>query len=244
MNDDLLLKKRFAELANRAYMRGFSTFSDFLNIDEISELKSTKLDIAPTLYGGYENATRCVAGFGNNIENYEFPICCIKLSPLQQKFADELTHRDFLGALMNLGINRNTLGDIIVKDNIGYLFCLNSISEYIISNLDRIKHTSVKCEIIDSVPEFMNELPDSQEILASSLRIDVVVASIYKLSRNSVNELFSKEKVFINSKIVTKESVNLKGGDIVSVRDYGKFIFCKTVRETKKGRLSLEVKIY
>lgn len=197
-----------------------------------------------TLFGGYNNAERCVAGFGEEVNEYEFPIVCIKIEPAQQKFADKLTHRDFLGSLMNLGINRNTLGDIKIKDNIGYLFCLEAISQYILDSVTRIKHTTVKCELIDELPDFINELPEPEEIIVSSLRADAIVAAIYKLSRNQATQLFNQERVFINSKVAYKESLMLKEGDIVSVRGFGKFIFEDTVRKTKKERNIVSVRIY
>lgn len=197
-----------------------------------------------TLFGGYNNAERCVAGFGEEVNEYEFPIVCIKIEPAQQKFADNLTHRDFLGSLMNLGINRNTLGDIKIKDNVGYLFCLETISQYILDSVTRIKHTTVKCELIDELPDFINELPEPEEIIVSSLRADAIVAAIYKLSRNQSTQLFNQERVFINSKVAYKESLMLKEGDIVSVRGFGKFIFEDTVRKTKKERNIVSVRIY
>lgn len=243
MNDDELLRRKLADLSHRAYERGYETFSDFLNQDEISQLLSLKLDINPILNGGYENSERCIAGFSND-KIWQFPIVCIKISPLQQKFADKLNHRDFLGSLMNLGINRNTLGDIKIEDNIGYLFCLESISGYIIDNLDRIKHTSVKCEIADELPEFINKAPDPSEIIVSSTRADAVISSVYKLSRNQASVLFSQDKVFVNSRVVNKDSTMLKNGDIISVRGYGKFIFESELRRTKKDRIVIEIRIY
>ena len=62
-------------------------------------------------------AERVVAGFGEDLNDEKFPIVCVCAKPLIQKFADELTHRDFLGALMNLGIKRELVGDIIVDDS-------------------------------------------------------------------------------------------------------------------------------
>lgn len=243
MNNLDVLMKRLSELSYRAYDRGYATFSEFLNIDEISEMQKQSLSSKPILFGGYSNAERCVVGFGE-IESSYFPIVCVKIEPTQQKFADKLTHRDFLGSLMNLGINRNVLGDIKIKDNIGYLFCLESISEYIVDNVNRIKHTTVKCEVIKELPDFINELPEEQEINVSSLRADAVVASIYKLSRNQATQLFNQEKVFINSKVAYKESLMLKDGDIVSVRGFGKFIFEGAIRKTKKDRNIVSVRIY
>lgn len=244
MNDTEILMRRLMELSHRSFERGYSTFSEFLNIDEISEMQKIKLSSKPVLFGGYSNSERCVVGFGEELYEYEFPIVCIKIEPAQQKFADKLTHRDFLGSLMNLGINRNTLGDIKIKDNVGYLFCLESISQYILDSVTRIKHTTVKCELIEELPAFINELPEAEEIIVSSNRADAVVAAIYKLSRNKATQLFNQEKVFINSKVAYKESLMLKEGDVVSVRGFGKFIFEDTVKKTKKDRNVVSVRIY
>ena len=242
MNDKELLKKRLSELYRRAYEKGFNTFSDFLNMDEQST--AAKLNLPCCSFGGYENAERVVIGFGDEVNSSDFPICCIKIEPLQQKFADKLSHRDFLGSLMNLGINRSTLGDIIINDNCGYLFCLNSISDYIIQNLTRVKHTSVKCEVISADTELKIKEPEETEIIVSSLRADAVISSVYKLSRNETAELFNKEIVFINSKSVSKGAVFLKENDIVSVRHKGRFIFVKELRKTKKDRIVVSIKMY
>ena len=243
MENETLLKKRLAELSHRAFERGYTTYSTFLNLQEISILKSLKLESKYSLFGGYENADRCVASF-NNDDVYSYPIVCIKIEPLQQKFSDKLTHRDFLGALMNLGIEREMLGDIKILNNEGYLFCLDKISQYIIDNLSSIKHTSVKCKIIDDIPELFNKLPDEEEYIVSSLRIDTVVSAVFKMSRNLASQLINQEKIFINSKTVYKDSVQLKEGDVVSVRGYGKFIYSQTVNETRKHKMVVAIRLY
>ena len=243
MENETLLKKRLAELSHRAFERGYTTYSTFLNLQEISILKSLKVDSKYSLFGGYENADRCVAAFSND-EIYSYPIVCIKIEPLQQKFSDKLTHRDFLGALMNLGIEREMLGDIKILNNEGYLFCLDKISQYIVDNLSSIKHTSVKCKIIDDIPELFNQIPDEEEYIVSSLRIDTVVSAVFKMSRNSASQLINQEKIFINSKTVYKDSVQLKEGDVISVRGYGKFIYSQTVNETRKHKMVVVIRLY
>lgn len=243
MNENELTKKRLTELSHRAFERGYTTFSDFLNLEEISLLKSLHTESEYNLYGGYDNADRCVASFGE-CEEYQYPISCIKIEPANQKFADELSHRDFLGALMNLGINRSTLGDIIVTNNTGYLFCLNSIKEYILQNLDRIKHTTVRCTESVLPAEIAEKKPDPIELTVSSQRVDITVAAVFKLSRNAVTQLVNQEKVFINSKIAYKESLTLKSGDIVSVRGKGKFIFDGEIRQTKKNKSVIGIRLY
>lgn len=243
MNENELTKKRLTELSHRAFERGYTTFSDFLNLEEISLLKSLHTESEYNLYGGYDNADRCVASFGE-CEEYQYPISCIKIEPANQKFADELSHRDFLGALMNLGINRSTLGDIIITNNTGYLFCLNSIKEYILQNLDRIKHTTVRCTESVLPAEIAEKKPEPVELTVSSQRVDIIVAAVFKLSRNTVTQLVNQEKVFINSKIAYKESLTLKSGDIVSVRGKGKFIFDGEIRQTKKNKSVIGIRLY
>lgn len=241
MNEQELFKKRINELSNRAFQKGFTTYSNFLNMDEISIIVSLDLSSSYKLFGGYENGERCVCAFG---DEPIFPITCIEIKPSQQKFADKLSHRDFLGALMNLGIEREMLGDIRIKDNIGYLFCLNKISDYIIDSLDRIKHTTVKCKIIEQVPDFLNELPEAEEIIVSSIRVDTVVAKVFNMSRNAVSQLVNQQKIFINSRLIYKDSILLKENDIVSVRGLGKFIYEEAINETKKHKIVISVRKY
>lgn len=236
-----MIEKRFEELNERAYERGYCTFSDFLNMEEQSVLKSTYLPC--TLFGGYPMAERVVAGFGEGLGEDKFPIACICAKPLMQKFADELSHRDFLGALMNLGIKRELLGDIIVKDNCGYILCLEQIAPYICENLERVRHTSVKCER-SALPDDINNEPQATEIFAASKRADAVIAAVYNLSRNETSRLIKAEKVFVNSRLVCSISQSLCDNDIVSVRGFGRFVFVKEVKTTKKGRLVLEIKKY
>lgn len=242
MENETLLKKRLFELSHRAFEKGYTTYSNFLNLQEINILKLLKTDSSYSLFGGYENANRCVAAFGEEI--YSYPIKCIKIEPLKQKFSDKLTHRDFLGALMNLGIEREMLGDIKILDNIGYVFCLDKMSEYIIDNLSGIKHTSVKCRIIEDLPELLNQLPDEEEFIVSSFRIDTVICAVFNMSRNTASQLVNQEKIFINSKIVYKDSVQLRENDVVSVRGYGKFIYSKAISQTKKHKIVVAIRLY
>lgn len=238
------IEKRFLELADRAEERFYTTFTDFLNMDEQSTLKNAKINTPHILFGGYDMAERCVAGFGENSEYAEFPISIIKIEPLQQKFADKLSHRDFLGSLMGLGIKRELLGDIVISDNVGYLFCIDSIASYIEQNLDKVKHTSVKCKIVDELPKTAIKEPEEIKINVSSLRLDVVVAGVYNFSRNEVKEFFVARKIYVNSKLTENFSQIVKNGDVVSVRGYGRFIYCDTLGKTKKNRLFISVKVY
>lgn len=242
MNDNELIKKRLFELSRRAYERGYTVYSDFLSIDEAGILFEQKYDAPFHLFGGYENAERTIAAFGDEEDCY--PIVCIKIEPVNQKFADKLSHRDFLGSLMNLGIERSTLGDIVINNNCAYLFCLEKISDYIINELDRVKHTSVKCSVCERVPQFLSVPPEEEKITVSSIRVDTVSAAVFNLSRNAVTQLVNQQKVFINSKTIYKDSVLLKENDRVTIRGYGKYIFTCIYSETKKHKQLIGVRVY
>lgn len=242
MEDKELIKKRLCELSHRAYERNYNTYSDFLSYDDISTLYEIKCDTPFVLYGGYENAERCIACFGDDIQYY--PIKCIKSQPVQQKFADKLSHRDFLGSLMNLGIERDTIGDIVIEDNCGYIFCTEKIADYIVNELKRVKHTVIKNTIIDEIPEFLNKLPDEENMTVSSIRVDTVTSSVFNLSRNTVSQLVNRQMIFINSRTIYKDSILLKENDKVTVRGYGKYIFCNVINETKKHKKLISVRIY
>lgn len=240
-------QKRFQELADRSNGKGYAIYSDFLGLAEISELSVMRFSVPTTLWGGYDDAERCVACFGDReyfTDNSDYPIDCICIKPVNQKFADNLTHRDFLGSLMGLGIRREVIGDIIISDNCGYLFCLDTITDYIIRNLTQVRHTTVECNVTERIPQNALPQPENSEIIVSSERLDVIVAAIYKMSRSQVLPLFHTEKVFVNGAVKTSPSVIVKNGDKVSVRGFGRFIYKGVLRHTKKERLVISVDVF
>lgn len=237
-------EKRFEELARRADDRCYTTYTEFLNMEEQSELLSLHLNVPFRLYGGYDGAERCIAAFGYDCESALFPISYIKIEPSAKKFADKLTHRDFLGSLMGLGLKREVLGDIIIADNTGFLMCLDSVTEYIAGNLDKVRHTSVKCTVVNELPGDVQNEPAEQQKIVASLRLDVLVAAVYDLSRNAVKELFGQRKIFVNSALCENFSLIPKAGDIISVRGKGRFKLGETLGSTKKGRLIVQLFVY
>ncbi len=232
-------EKRFKELYNRAFDKGFPCYTDFLDLNSQSILESSYLPCVK--FGGYPNAERVIAGFGENIKNEDFPVSIIEIAPVSAKFAENLTHRDFLGGLMSLGIKRELLGDIIVKDNKGYLFCLDRIKDYIIQNLSRLKHTTVSVKEIPSLPDGSVNEGEMTNITVASLRVDAIISTAYKLSRSESTKLFSLKKVFVNSRCINNGSYSVKENDIVSVRGFGRIKYISTLRTTKKERLVISI---
>lgn len=244
------LRNRFRDLADKSFQQNMFTFTGFLGLGEQDIFWRTEPELryaGYTLCGGNEGAERQMIRFGSAEEmGYEvaFPIVCIHIKPLMAKFADRLSHRDFLGALMNLGIERDTIGDIKVGDKEAYLFCLETIATYICENLIQIKHTHVTCSITENYSEMPKEEPQIHTIQVASLRVDGVISKVYNKSRSDCLELFRAGKVFVNGRLCENNSKILKSGEVVNARGYGKFVVSGEIRETRKGKLSLEVAIY
>lgn len=247
---DSFIEKRIVDLANQSYRNHVYTFTGFLSPDEqdiFYRIQPQIGQIAYTLYGGVEGCERQVLRFGSEETlGYpeEFPIDCVQIRPLMPKFADKLTHRDFLGALMNLGIERSTLGDIIVKDACAYLFCLSKVTSYIMQNLSKIRHTNVKCEQMKEPPQAVRPRLEPQSLIVGSPRLDGVIAKLYHLSRSQSVTLFRDKKVFVNGRCTENNSGSCKEGDVISVRGFGKFVYNGSIHETKKGNLSISVSRY
>ncbi|MBR5496368.1 MAG: hypothetical protein IKV76_00120 [Clostridia bacterium] len=247
MNEIEIIKRRLADLSEMSVRRNTWEFSKFLNPAEQSELLRMKSLNKFELFGGYEGAERRIAVFGNEDNTgYEYiaPVSFVSVAPVNDKFSDNLSHRDFLGALMSLGINRDMIGDIIVKDNSAVIICIDTAAEYIVSELDRIKHTSVRCAVTDTIPEAVAPQLSEEEFIVSSERIDVLLSGVYNLSRNESQILIDSEKVFCDSRLVISTSLIPKTGQIISARGFGRFVYEGVIRTTKKNRLIISVKKY
>ena len=243
--DDAKLIARFTELSERAERTSRYTQTKFLNMAEQSVLLRLRLPCPFALRGGYEGAERRLAYFGSEEQmgyRYEPPIVCIEAAPVSDRFSDELTHRDFLGALMALGIVREVLGDIVVSGNRGYIFCLESVAGFIVENLTEVKRTSIACRVCDT-PEFAFEERKRESLVVASERLDAVIAAVYKLPREKAKQLCEKGLVYINARLCEKAGSTIPDNAAVSVRGFGRFVFLGTEYETKKGRLRVRVEI-
>ncbi len=236
------IEKRFLELAERSRERNIAVFSDFLNDDEQSKLLNLHINPPPHLCGGYPDAARNIAIFGEVPP--ELPIKLIEIAPTSKKFAPTLSHRDFLGAAMGLGIKREKLGDIIVFENTGYMFCHENIAEFILQNLTSVGRAAVKCREKSKLPEGALPKTEPKTIIVSSKRLDGVVAAVYNMSRGKAKGLFEEKRVFVNSVQTENAAYVLKPGDKVSVRGMGKFIFDGERSATKKQNLVLDISKY
>ena len=247
------LKNRIKELDMFAYGRDIIKNTDFLDIREQSVYLSMKNELSARsfLYGGHEDADRRMAIFLPSYMDPEYPeaasescLGLIEAKPLSERFSDELSHRDFLGAIMNLGVERSKIGDILTDGTRAFIFVCADIAPFLCEELRRVKHTSIYCEraslsACDIRPRF-----EELRVNVASERAYAVLAAVFKLSRETASALIEAGNVFSDGREISKPSAELREGSRISVRGYGKFRYEGTENVTRKGRLYVIVKKY
>ncbi len=246
--DDFFLK-RIRELANLSYQRDIVTFSDFLNLNEqnmVSSLKRQFPQIVMEIFGGYENAERQMVAFHPDALafTWEYPIDCLKIEPKAIKFSESLTHRDYLGALLNLGIERSVIGDIVVQEKAAWFFCQNKMTDFFLDNLCRVRHTNILITKVDDPDKLPCPKLEAINGTCASVRLDSLISLAFKASRSSMVSYIEGGQVFVNGKLITSNGYEPKEGDIISVRGKGRFIFDGMSHQTKKGRCGVRILRY
>ncbi len=242
------LKKRLTDLSRRAEQKNIVTFSHFLNLNELNILHQSVRELHSSFetFGGYEQAERQMAAFIPDALSYawEYPIRTVRLAPSHRKFAEDLTHRDVLGALMHLGIKRETLGDILLPEDGIYVFCADAVADYLTDNCTKIRHTTVTAALIDAQEFHYEPKRMEKEGIVASLRLDTVLADVCKLSRSAAQKRISEGSAFLNSKKILQNDYLCQEGDLLSVRHYGKFQIQSVGQVTKKGRIKYRYDVF
>ena len=222
MDKEELFVKRIRELANLAYQRDITTFTDFLNLNERNILNSQnfhKLGVTAEGFGGYENAERQMVAF----------------------HPDAL---DYLGAILNLGVDRSVVGDILIEDHTASFFCLRQMTDFFLENLCRVRHTTVVASKIEDPGDLPRPELKPVSGTCASVRLDSLIALAFGTSRSSIVHCIEEGLVFVNGKLITSNGYEPKEGDIISVRKKGRFIYDGVSRQTKKGRLGVRILLY
>lgn len=169
----------------------------------------------------------------------EFPVKYFKI--INSSKFKELEHKHFLGTIMSLGIKREILGDLIVKNGVCYGIINEELFDFLVDNLKEIGKTPVKIEEIgyQEIPE--SEFIDIVESVAS-MRFDVIVSALGNFSRNDGSEKIEAGEVLLNYGVEKEKSRIVKEKDIISIRKKGKFIIESILGETKKGKTRILAK--
>ena len=254
-----LLEKRFTELSRLAYQRDIITYSDFLNLSEQNILHTLPKDTLYSRYvsfGGDDLAERQMAAFipyalyfrcGKNQlapEEIGYPFRAVKIAPLHRRVAEELTHRDYLGAILNLGIERSRIGDILPMNGDALVFVHDDMAGFIMDQLVRVRHTSVT---VSEVPlGDVHYTPAFEEIrgTVASVRLDSLLPLAFSSSRSRLSGLIEGAKVYVNGRLITSNGYQVRDEDVISVRGMGKFRYKGAVSRTKKNRTYVVIHKY
>lgn len=258
MTDDELLLAKARDLKTRSEDNSMICATNFLDERQrsvISVLEKEHNKYTDTFYfGGYTYAGRTAAVFVPRffevtdidvffLENPdECPFCLLRID--KDRFTS-LSHRDYLGALMALGIKREMLGDLLVDENGCFVPCVRSVKGFITDQLESVGRASVKAYEA-SFSEIAKTEAKSEEIISfvSSLRLDNAVSAAFSVSRTKANEAIEKGLVFVNSVQTFKPDWKLSENCTLVLRGKGKAVIEEVLGESKKGRLRIRIKKY
>lgn len=243
--DATFLKTRIFTIIEQCQKNNKPQFLGFLSEEERRFAESVIPNSCSYIFfGGYEGADRSVLGVfpcGINANEKAFQITPLTLFFRHQ---DKPTHRDFLGAVLALGIRREAVGDILIGEGFAVIFSSPDVAKLILAELKTVGRVGVRIENGISA-----ELPQKSErvdasFTVSSLRVDCVVAAICSCSRNGAADLIKEGRVSINSVVCEKATKILLEGDKITVRGSGKYTLKQINGETKKGRLKITIEKY
>ena len=238
-------EKRLRELALRASHACAPTYTRFLEppMEIACRAAANFAGCEVAFEGGYEGAERRMAGFyAGGAEALSFPIRRLRVD-WNARYGS-IGHRDILGALMGLGIERETLGDIAMLKEGALLFVHEDMADYVAANLEscgRVKVRVSPCGEEVAPPE-----PEGTLLYRTvpSQRLDAVLAAAYDLSRQKAQEMIRAELVKVDHAVETRADAHLEAGSLVSARGLGRFCLREVTGLTRKGRVGLRLFVY
>lgn len=246
--DRFLLAKLWDKIAG-AVRKNIPGETGFLSPREL-EMACYLFGEEPGLYafGGYEDAERKMLIYlpdyleKSALYEEDSPVVCLEGTFFE---GDDLSHRDILGALMGAGIQRETVGDILVEKGRCLFFTTQEMAPYILDNLRSAGRTVMHLRKIPlsglSLPE-----PECQEIkdTVSSLRLDSVISSGFRIGRSLAADYIRSGKAAIDGLPCEKPDKAVSEGSKISVRGLGKIRLASVNGKTKKDRISITIQKY
>lgn len=247
--DEKRFVKMIFEYSKRADSQYRPLFTDFYDREWVTHMLDCYVDESTRqmcyFYGGFETAERQMIGVAPyHLENEDFPMNVLQVN-VKVGMGKPLTHRDYLGALLGLGIERDTIGDIVIKPFGAYIIANDSMISYISSQLLSIgRYQNIELQVIP-FSQMVIDPPEVKiyETTVASLRLDVIVAAAFGLSRGLSTKLIQSEKVKCNG-IIGNHKQLIKEGDRITVRGHGKIKLKQINGVTKKDRLHITIEKY
>ena len=253
-DDDRLLVSKLLDRIEFAWKRNSVEHTDFLDMRQKQLLEKLLRDIKFTRYivsGAYKTAERTVLiiypekldeVFENQNFDYNSIFRAIRII-IPNELKRLYSHRDYLGAVIKIGIKREKVGDIITSKDGADIIVLKEAEKYITEGLKGLTRFS-KSEFKSlKIEELNSEEPKTEvlNIIIPSMRVDSIVSEAIRTSRAKATNIIKEERVFVNHELVTKSSRELKEKDLITVRGKGRFKIGKILNETKKGNLVVEI---
>ena len=242
--EEKLLFARIDDMVNRHEKTGKPYYLGFLSEGEsaAAKRKLSGSGIRTEFFGGYEGSLRnylCIAP--DTYEVSDFPVVPITVLFRKQ---DKLSHRDFLGSLMALGITREKIGDILVEEGRAVVFADKSVSDFIVSQISKVGRVGVNLseELTYPLPEVGKKQEFSGTV--ASARLDCVIAQLCGISRNTAAEIINQSFVSVNSFLCEKPTQKINSGDKISIRKKGRFEISSIGDLSKKGRIIIKYEKY
>lgn len=221
-------------------------FSSFLTAEEADEAaRICRAARAPFhLYGGYNEAERkmlAISDMDQETLRFCYPFSLISVEAYEPQ---EISNRDILGALMASGIRRDCLGDIIARDGILLFFASEQIADYLLENVDSIGRQGVVLKRQEEgfliPPPHFEEHRDT----VASLRLDAIVASFARCSREQACKMIELGNVTVNHIQMDKKTKEIAAGERIVIRGRGKWIIDECAGHSKKGRIIIKARKY
>lgn len=243
-DDALILYKRYDNMMEKLYY-GQVEHTKFLTPYEKKMVISlaNKYRLYYEVFESHSNSERDIVYFSTDpfdLESYIYEdIAAVQI----KRVSDKIDHKHVLGSLMGLGIERETIGDIIFTEDLIEVSATREMADYVVFNLESIGRNSVKPRLKEGIylEEVELNYKLSQEIV-SSMRLDVVVAAILNLSRSNSKKLIKQEKIKVNHIVETNPSLELSPKDLLSIHKHGRFLLGKILGTTRKDKIRLEIK--
>ena len=236
-----------AVMAAKSFEPRFSDFADPFKTALLQDIVHRELgyEIRTLSWGGTDDAERRMTGFFPEYtepETSAFPISCIEIRH-NPKFSRQLTHRDYLGSVLGLGITREKTGDILIEEGCAYVLAEKEVAGFIASNIEYVGHTKVRTSLTDG---YKGQSPKGTErrLTVSSLRLDAVLSAAFNLSRGKVSDLIKGGKAFVNWIPAESLSKTVAQGDMLTLRGLGRVKLTDVGGLTKRDRISLTVEIF
>lgn len=208
----------------------------FLSFDEQEIVREMTKHYDVRMFGGFTNSERqrVIIIPNDTYEEPDFEVDVLFAKCDNQFY--KIGHSDVLGALMNLGIEREVTGDIVFADGGVYVAVTHTIAPFVISQLTRIGKAEVSFTICEHTPE-RNIVIDEFEVIMASRRLDIVVSHLAKCSRSEAQFKIQNKEVKINGFVITKIDKSVPDNSIISVRKTGRFVVYGEIGKTKKENI-------